>query len=434
MKYPLDERIEALIHDTAILDPAAGPVVVGLSGGPDSVALLSVLTTLGYECIAAHANFHLRGDESNRDASFARRMALRLGAAFVATDFDIAAFRRENGGSLEMACRTTRYAWMREIARERGAQAIAVGHHRDDNVETVLLNLTRGTGIAGLTGMGLRRDDIARPLLNSSRKEILDYLKARRIDFVTDSTNGGNDYVRNRLRNIAIPAMTQAVASAKDGIMTTAAQLDETSRFYRLAVARAIEECSDAEGRIDLRALARRWPDSAPLIIYEHLRADGISRSAASDIMTASSGSHFDGSAYTYSVSPDGKLTRRERSRRAIPDFPFAITVHPIEEFAPERNDAVAYFDVAVLDRNLTSRTWRRGDRMHPFGMRGSKLLSDLFVEARIDAGDRPAVSLLLADDEIIFAGGVRASSRYTVGPLTRRFVRVECLNNPPRS
>lgn len=94
----------------------------------------------------------------------------------------------------------------------------------------------------------------------------------------------------------------------------------------------------------------------------------------------------------------------------------------------------MAYFDVAVLDRNLTSRTWRRGDRMHPFGMRGSKLLSDLFVEARIDAGDRPAVSLLLADDEIIFAGGVRASSRYTVGPLTRRFVRVECLNNPPRS
>lgn len=434
MKHSLQKRIASLIADKKILDPTAGPVIVGLSGGPDSVALLSILRDLGFDCIAAHANFHLRGDESDRDASFARRMALRLGARFESTDFDIATFRRENGGSTEMACRTTRYEWMRALAAQYGAQAIAVGHHSDDNVETVLLNLTRGTGISGLTGMGLRRDDIVRPLLTTPRRHILEYLRAKGLDFVTDSTNSGNDYVRNRLRNIAIPAISQAVASAKEGILTTATQLEETARFYRMAVKNAISQCLDSEGRIDLAALSAAWGDSAPLIIYEHLRSDGISRSTASDILSAASGARFMGTDYTYSVSLDRKLTRRERKQRDVPEFPFVISVHPIEEFAPERNNAIAYFDESVMDHNLTSRTWRRGDRMHPYGMRGSKLLSDLFVEARIEADDRQAVSLLIADDEIIFAGGVRASSRYSVGPLTRRFVRVECINLPPRS
>lgn len=426
MKHMLEERIASLIAGQGLLDINGGPVIVGFSGGPDSVALLSLLTAAGYDCIAAHANFHLRGDESNRDASFARRMALRLHARFESTDFDISAFRRAHGGSIEMACRATRYEWMRSLAAKYSAQAIAVGHHRDDNVETVLLNLTRGTGIAGLTGMGLRRDDIVRPLLHTPRKEVLEYLQAAGLDFVTDSTNKGNDYVRNRLRNIAIPALTRAVSGAKEGIITTASQLEETARFYRRAVATAIAEVTDGDGRIDLRALSSRWGDSASLIIYEHLRPEGISRAAASDMLAAGSGSRFQGMNSTFTITLDGKLTRREIVELEAPDFPFIITTHPIEEFAPERNPAVAYFDESVLDHKLTSRGWMRGDRMHPFGMRGSKLLSDLFVEARIEAADRPSVTLLMADDEIIFAGGVRASSRYSVGPLSRRFVRVE--------
>lgn len=435
MKHPLSERISALIADNNLLSPEAGPVVVGLSGGSDSVALLDILRALGYDCIAAHANFHLRGDESDRDASFARRMALRLGAECVMTDFDIAEYRRDNGGSIEMACRTTRYEWMQEIARARGAQAIAVGHHRDDNIETILLNLTRGTGISGLTGMGLRRDNIVRPLLTTSRAEIAEYLRARGLDYVTDSTNNENDYLRNRLRNIAIPALTQAVASAKEGIMTTASCLDEAETFYRCAASRALAAVTDADGRIDLRTLAADWGESAPLIVYEQMRADGISRRTADDMLSATPGARFEGRDMVYTIGLDGSLTIRPRGRREVPDFPFILTTLPIEEFAPERNDAVAYFDESVLEHALTSRTWRRGDRMHPYGMPGSKLLSDLFVEARIDADDRPYVSLLVADDEeILFAGGVRASSRYAVGPMTRRFVRVECLHLPRRN
>lgn len=400
------------------------------------MALLAILRDLGYDCIAAHANFHLRGDESNRDASFARRMALRLGARVEMTDFDIEAYRRDNGGSIEMACRSTRYDWMQSLAAKYGASAIAVGHHRDDNIETILLNLTRGTGIAGLTGMGLRRDNIIRPLLFTPREEIMTYLQSRGLDYVTDSSNGENDYLRNRLRNIAIPALTRAVSTAKEGIISSATRVDEAEVFYRRAIARVIAEATAGPGgdTINLRAIKEQWGSSAALIIYEHLRSDGISRSTASDMLSASAGARFEGRDYAYSIDLDGSLSRRRHGERVNPDFPFIITTLPVEEFRPERNPAVAYFDEKVLEHQLTARPWVRGDRMHPFGMPGSKLLSDLFVEARINADDRPDVMLLVADGiEILFAGGVRASSRYPVGPLTRRVVRVECTQIPGR-
>lgn len=436
MPHPLPHIVASTIESNNLPVPADGPIIVGLSGGPDSVALLAILRDLGYDCIAAHANFHLRGDESNRDASFARRMALRLGARIEMTDFDIEAYRRDNGGSIEMACRSTRYDWMQELADRYGASAIAVGHHRDDNIETILLNLTRGTGIAGLTGMGLRRDNIIRPLLLTPREEIIAFLQNRGLDYVTDSTNGENDYLRNRLRNIAIPALTRAVSTAKEGIISSATRLDETEAFYLRAIDAAIDSASKDEGSsISLPALKEQWGPSASLIIYEYLRADGISRSTASDMFKASPGARFDGRDYLYTIDLDGSLSRRRQGERVNPDFPFIITVLPIDRFKPERNPAVAYFDEKVLEHQLTSRTWQRGDRMHPFGMAGSKLLSDLFVEARINAGDRPDVALLIADGiEILFAGGVRASSRFPVGPLTTRVVRVECTHLPGRS
>ncbi|MCM1028151.1 MAG: tRNA lysidine(34) synthetase TilS [Pseudoflavonifractor sp.] len=414
--------------------PYDGPIIAGLSGGPDSVALLAIMRELGYECIAAHANFHLRGDESNRDASFARRMALRLGADFASTDFDIDAYRSDNGGSVEMACRATRYDWMQTLAKERGAAAIAVGHHRDDNVETIMLNMARGTGIAGMIGMRIKRDNIIRPLIFTPREQIFAYLTWRGLDYVTDSTNGENDYLRNRLRNIAIPSLTRAIPTATDGIIATASRLAEANDFYRQALTTAMAEAKGHDGRINLNYLRDKWGVSASLIVYESLKDDGISRSQASNMLTATTGARFEGRENVYSIDLDGALSIRTMGERARPNFPFIISTIPIEEFKPDRNPAVAYFDEEVLSHNLTSRTWQRGDRIHPFGMPGSKLLSDLFIEARVSADARTDVALLISDGlEILFAGGVRASSRYPVGPMTRRVVRVECTALPPR-
>ncbi|MDE6854695.1 MAG: tRNA lysidine(34) synthetase TilS, partial [Muribaculaceae bacterium] len=176
------------------------PVLVALSGGADSVALLAVLLRLGYDCRAAHCNFHLRGEESRRDMLHCRDICRKLDADLYVRDFDVAARRRDYPGeSVEMACRELRYAWFADLLDRDCAQAVAVGHHREDRAETFMLNLMRGAGIAGLTSMRPRSGNVVRPLLPFTRAEIEDYLAWRGLECFTDS-RASSDVRRRRRR------------------------------------------------------------------------------------------------------------------------------------------------------------------------------------------------------------------------------------------
>ena len=170
---PMRNIVRTYIEKQQLLS-SDGPVLVGLSGGADSVALLALLVQLDYPCVALHCNFHLRGDESVRDEQFAREMARTLDVPFYKIDFDTTAYGVEHHLSIEMAARELRYNWFEEMRLRLGAQAIAVAHHRDDSVETVLMNLVRGTGIRGVGGIRPKNGYVVRPLLAVSRSEILD--------------------------------------------------------------------------------------------------------------------------------------------------------------------------------------------------------------------------------------------------------------------
>ncbi|MBQ5750362.1 MAG: tRNA lysidine(34) synthetase TilS, partial [Bacteroidaceae bacterium] len=204
----MTSRIAEYIAQEQLLVPQER-VIVGLSGGADSVALLAVLTDLGYECVACHCNFMLRGEESVRDRNHAEEIARRLNVKFAETTFATTDYARQEGISIEMAARQLRYEWFEKMRIEHRAQAIAVAHHRDDNAETLLLNLTRGTGLAGLTGISARNGHIVRPMLCVSREEIIDYLTHKQLPYVTDSTNLEAIYTRNKLRLEVIPLLRQ---------------------------------------------------------------------------------------------------------------------------------------------------------------------------------------------------------------------------------
>ena len=165
------------------------PIVVALSGGADSVALLSALMSEGYNCVAAHCNFHLRGEESLRDMRFAEEITEKLGVDLYVKDFNVAAAMAETGESVEMACRRLRYYWFDELLTTLRASDVAVGHHMEDNVETFFLNLARGTGIAGLTGMDYRRGNVARPLLDCTSLQVEEYLAECGLEYETDNSN-----------------------------------------------------------------------------------------------------------------------------------------------------------------------------------------------------------------------------------------------------
>lgn len=439
-----EQRVAAAISAHDLLRPGA-KVMVALSGGADSVALLAVLSRLGYECVAAHCNFRLRGEESMRDMRHAEAVCASLGVELTIKYFDVEAQRRLTGESVEMACRTLRYAWFDKLLDSHRAAAIAVGHHREDNVETFMLNLMRGTGLTGLCGMRPRHNNVVRPLLDVSRSDIETYLAARGLSYVTDSTNAELVYKRNRLRNRVIPTMEAAFAGASDAILATMAHLDDANRLYTRLVTERMQLYADDKRTVDVMELTSREPQ-ARMLLFEYLRAEGFNMSVVSD-MVASAGES--GLTFTSRQGVTRELSRGRLSVQRAPGAPtqsvwpvrllrdilspvhITVDEHDVADFKPEANAAVAYFDAVLADApDLCLRHWCLGDRLEPYGMQGSRLVSDLFSDAKYDAAAKRDAWLLCKGSVILWVVGLRASRHFTVGPGSRRFLRLELVQS----
>lgn len=432
----LEEKIQRYISSHCLIPHRDRLLIVALSGGADSVALLAALTALGYRCVAAHCNFHLRGEESDRDEAYARQIARLLGAEFHITHFDVASYRgnAESPISVEMACRDLRYQWFEQLRTALGADDIAVAHHADDNTETMLLNLLRGCGISGVRGMQPRNDrHIIRPMLQCRRPEIEQYLRVRGIGFVTDSTNRESIYLRNRIRNNVIPCIRENFPGADDAFMRSLEMLSENEAFYRRCVEEKRERYTDADGNINLKNLIGMEPQ-ARLLLYEWLKNYGATPTQADNIITSArdSGKWFNISG-GYLLIDRGTLrhvTDNPAKQQSIYEL-FEITVRDIGEFHPVRDSRVAYFDADSVDLSeLEVRTWQHGDVMEPFGMRGSRKLSDIFTDAKIPVDRKHTVPILLYHGTILWVAGIRASRHYPVTAQSRRFIEL-CLRTP---
>ena len=225
-------KVAAFIKDNNLFNKRA-PIIIGFSGGADSSALLDILISLGYKCIVAHCNFQLRGQESFRDSSFAKMRAKQYGVQYCEIIFDTKDYASKNKVSIEMAARDLRYEWFNILIEKYSAQAIAIAHHRDDTIETFFLNLLRGTGITGLSGINTVNGNVVRPLNCLSRDEIIKYLKVKELEYVTDSTNNKDIYTRNKIRLDLIPLLKEINPNASESIMKTISNLKETEIIYK---------------------------------------------------------------------------------------------------------------------------------------------------------------------------------------------------------
>ena len=446
MKLQIDE-FEAIAADyiasKSLLHKQA-PVVVAHSGGADSVALLAVLVRLGYDCRAAHCNFHLRGEESMRDMRHASSVADMLGVDLYIRDFDVPGRMASTGESVEMACRSLRYDWFADLLDRDGAQATAVGHHREDRAETFMLNLLRGTGIAGLTAMRPRSGSVVRPLLPFSRRDIEEYIGALGLTYVDDSSNASDAHRRNRLRNSIFPLLEEKFPGALDAVLRTVGNLEDTAEIYREAVAERIKVFAGEDG-VDLKGLAQQ-PYAATLL-FEYLKPYGFTYTQICDMLGASAASgrrFFSADGRTAAELNRGFLEVVDASRcRPCEDdvyevnlrhdvvSPVHITVSygDVASFRPERvGPGVAYFDAVALegDARWELRHVRRGDRLVPFGSVKSKLLSDLFTNAKYSAEQKRRAWVLTRNGEIVWAPGLRNTAAFAVGPGTKRFIRLE--------
>ena len=420
------------------------PVLVGLSGGADSVALLSVLVRLGYACVALHCDFHLRGEESERDAAFARTFAESLGVPFYQTDFDTVAYAREHHLSIEMAARALRYAWFEELRERLGAQAIAVAHHRDDSVETVVMNLIRGTGIRGLTGIRPRNGFVVRPLLCVSRTDIVAWLENQGIRYVTDSTNLSDAYTRNFIRLNVLPLLERINPSVREAIARSAEHLSAVASVYAYEIARAREEVIVSEGCLSIEALCRFPAPEA--ILYELLKEYGFSRWVSAEVFDAlrkESGKVFYSKthrllkdrAYLWIVPLEREAEKTSfllDPSREIYREPVGLTFRELPitpDFQIEKNRRFAYFDADKLRFPLTLRKWREGDWFVPFGMKGRQKLSDYFSDHKFSRIEKEKAWLLCSGDAIIWLIGERADNRFRIDSGTKRVLAVNFLD-----
>jgi tRNA(Ile)-lysidine synthase len=407
-------------------------VLVALSGGADSVALLRLLTALGTRCEAAHCNFHLRGEESERDELFVRTLCDTLHIPLHVVNFRTANVARERGISIEMAARELRYEWFETLRRERGAAVIAVAHHRDDSVETLLINLMRGAGIHGMSGIRPRNGHVVRPLLCVDREEILTYLEHIGQPFVTDSTNLQDTYVRNKVRLRLLPLMEEINPSVRNTLAQTAVHLDEAAVWYEQGINEARLRVMTPEG-ISIPALLK---EPAPrTLLFELLRHAGFNSVQVEELfhtLTGQSGKSF--RSPTHRVVKDRTLLLitplEEEPERDEPPFTLhAETVDLTPRFIIPRMPYVIALDADLLTKPLTLRRYRAGDSFVPFGMKGHKLISDYLTDRKYSLLRKEQTWVLCHGEDIVWLVGERIDNRYRVSETTRRVYVVERID-----
>ena len=419
--------------------------IVALSGGADSVTLLLILQQLGYRIEAAHCNFHLRGEESDRDENFARALCERLDIPFHVIHFDTKEYASLHQVSIEMAARDLRYGYFRQLCQDIGAVAVCVAHHRDDAVETLLMNLMRGSGIHGLTGIRPKNGHIVRPLLCVSREEIEQYLHSIGQDYVTDSTNLVDDVVRNKIRLRILPLLKEINPKVSENIAKTAQYLCEAEKVLDESLAARkteIIQCGH-DGfpqTVSIPSLIRQ--PSPELFLHEWLAPYGFNATQTSQAFArlhGESGREFHSSTHTLVI---------DREKLILVPLQAPMKTMKIPETGRYRYDEKTCFDVTVtnevsiskafdtvtLDADtvrfpLTVRPVETGDRFCPYGMEGHRLVSDFLTDSKLSLIDkRRQLVVTDGDGQIIWLVGLRSDHRYRVTEQTATILRIVWL------
>ena len=419
-------------------------VLVGLSGGPDSMALIHILIQLGYNCIAGHCNFHLRGENSNSDAAFVNKWCAENEIPLFTIDFDTESYATTRKISIEMAARELRYDWFEKIRLEQNATSIGIAHHKDDSVETILINLIRGTGIKGLTGIPITNKYVVRPLLDVSRSEIMEYLSLNEVPYVIDHTNEEEIYTRNTIRLKVLPTLEKINPSVKNSIVTTANNLKEVEKIYDAYIQYAIATVLQ-DNLIDIAKLQQTYSHQS--VLFEILSPLGFTPSVIEDI--ANNLDSIPGKIYladSYRLLKDREhlvISKHNPTGDEVKEYliyPDTInSVLPInikiesENYTPDfkiqKNRSILHVDSDKLNFPLVLRKWRKADWFVPFGMKGKKKLSDFFTDNKFTLFEKEETWILISGDDIVWIVNHRADNRFKVNSTTKTVCTITLIN-----
>ncbi len=421
-------------------------ILLAVSGGKDSVLMAHLFKLSGFNFGIAHCNFNLRTDESQRDETFVKMLAASLDVPFHVTHFKTKEFAAKHKVSTQMAARTLRYQWFEEV-RASGQYAVtALAQHQDDAIETILLNLTRGTGIAGLHGILPKRDALVRPLLFLSAGEIAALVREHHIDFVEDSSNQSTHYARNKIRLKVIPHLKEINPGLEETFQHNIRRFTETELLLQNVVSSLREQILKKRtvgfylSIADVKAL-----NPQHLLLFEILRPFHFAEPVIGELVKGldkQSGTAF------YSSSHQVVVDRRNLVISPLPKEKGTSPGHIVHahdlsagfsgrqilissssEVQFENNRNKAYVDTAKLIFPLVLRSWQQGDKFKPIGMNGDKKLSDFFIDEKIPLNDKDDVPILVnGNGEIIWVAGWRQDNRYKLTETTENVTIFELL------
>lgn len=417
--------------------------ILALSGGPDSVALLRMILDEGYNVEAAHCNFHLRGAESDRDEAFCKNLCEKLGVKLHLVHFDTKEFAQLRGISIEMAARELRYRWFTQLAQDTGAEGVCIAHHSDDQVETILLNMLRGTGLKGLLGMKRKNGIFLRPLLGVSRNEILQYLDAIGQDYVTDSTNLEDDAQRNKLRLDVIPLLEKVTPAAKQNILRMADNLGDVAEVVKQSLEDARQRCAMAtrSGKAYSMKMIRSYA-SPRLLLWSLVSDHGFNREQATEMLSSTEGGRIWTSQQTVAVisintlffyaraaweAPLPTLRIPEEGLYSFHNGNFRVTIAEAIPPQPSKERNIATLDADTATFPLTLRPAQTSDRFVPFGMNGSKLVSDYLKDRKVEPLERHQQLVVTNSNGLImWLVGRTVDERFKIAGSTKKVLTIE--------
>ncbi|OKS88428.1 tRNA lysidine(34) synthetase TilS [Mucilaginibacter polytrichastri] len=413
-------------------------IIAAVSGGMDSVLMAHLLHTGGYNFIIAHCNFQLRGDEALRDQTFSRQLAADLNVPFHTVNFDTTGYAAEHKLSIQMAARDMRYAWFEQLRQQLGFDVIALAHHQNDTIETILLNLTRGTGIAGLHGIQPKVGNLVRPLLCLTRDEVVASIKADKIAFVEDSSNASVKYARNKIRHEVVPKLKELNPNLENTFQDHLQHFNELEQLLEMQLDGLRETMfvrHQNEIHIPIAQLQKLKPQH--LLIYGLLKPYGFNVTSVNDLI-ASLGKHagrkFEAAEWSLIVDRDKVIISpvkiADTQLIAVGEQAHGITfgnyrfnfLHTIPPYTIVNNNNIAAFDGGLLSYPLSIRTWQQGDYFYPLGMKTRKKLSDFFIAQKVPLHRKNQIPVLVnGNGDIIWIAGFRVDNRYKITPGTKK-------------
>ncbi len=435
------QKVSGYIQTHRLCQPESN-ILAAVSGGIDSVVLCELLHQLKYDFAVAHCNFGLRAEEAEADQLFVKKLAKKYEVPFYTENFNTKAFAAQERLSVQMAARSLRYQWFEQVRQTEGYDHIATAHHSNDLAETILLHLTKGTGIAGLHGIPPRNGYIIRPMLSVTKDDIYDFVTSNKLIWREDSSNETTKYQRNKIRHEVIPVLKEINQNLEETMQQTAERVNHAEEIVAAYVGRLGQQAIRTEADavyVDLAPL--RTATGLPVVLHELLRPYEFSYSVVLELVEA-----LDGISGKQFLSPSHVLVK-DRNQLVITAKDLSVFGSLlIEENQQEVREAniqlrlryvaadaykisskphIAALDADLLKFPLKLRTWQEGDWFVPLGMNGKKKISDLLVDRKVPATLKAQTLVLVSEQSIAWVVGQRPDNRYKVTEKTKRVLEI---------